>query len=213
MKFEDVSFTGLSSARPSRADKRRFRRVEAGFALAILLATSTGCPSVGPGDYRVFRVGISSVEVAPECFFPEEEPPADLAEDTNTFFTPETMVIYFGVGDRILLDAQDLTYEGGPGGDGFVFTAFGVDVSYLGANNDEAQVTITTESTVNITLDGAAVAGDFVSTDVYRCEFLTATPSDGLCEDTPDCVRRATFSGVEVDDVAVVSSVDDPNPF
>lgn len=183
-------------------------------ALLVALAFgSTACSGVGPGDYRVFRVGISALEVSPECYFPDEEPPADVASDSNTFFAPDTMVMWYGAGDRMLLDAQGISYEGQTGGDGFIFTAYDVDVSYVGIDNNEAQVSITTEAIVNMNVSGDAVSGDFTSTDIYRCEFLTATPSPGLCQNTPDCVRRALFSGVEIDDVDVVSGVDDPNPF
>jgi len=180
--------------------------------LALALGC-TACSDVGPGDYRVFRVGVGALEVSPECFFPEEEVPEDIASDTDTFFAPTTMVMYYGAGERVLLDANGVSYEGETGGDGFVFTAYDVDVSYVGIDNNEAQITVTNEALVNMTLDGDAVSGDFTSTEVYRCEFLTAAPSPGLCEATPDCVRRALFSGVEIDDVEVVSGIDDPNPF
>jgi len=182
-------------------------------ALAALALGTTACTGVGPGDYRVFRVGIGAVEVSPECFFPDEEVPEDIASDNNTFFAPETMVMFYGAGDRMLLDAQGVSYEGESGGDGFVFTAYDIDVDYVGIDNNEAQVTITTEAVVNMKVSGDAVSGDFTATDVYRCEFLTATPSPGLCQDTPACIRRALFSGVEIDDVDIVSGVDDPNPF
>ncbi len=181
--------------------------------LMVLALGGTACQGVGPGEVRVFRVGISAVEISPECYFPDEEVPEDVASDNNTFFAPSTMVMYYGFGDRMLLDAQGVSYEGKTGGDGFIFTAYDVDVDYVGIDNNEAQVTVTTEAVVNMEVSGDAVGGDFTATEIYRCEFLTATPSGGLCQDTPNCVRRALFSGVEIDDADVVSDVDDPNPF
>lgn len=181
-------------------------------AMALIAPVALmGC-GVGPGDYRVYRVGLEATQVSPLCYFPEEEPPPELAQDVQTSLAPTTMVIYFAAGDRVLLDFDGLSFEGDSGGDGFEFEASTVDVSYVGEDRLEARVAVVTTTSIDMEVDGDAVAGDIVSTDRFLCDFLTATPSPGLCEATPDCERRTRFSGVELHDVELTSGINEDNP-
>lgn len=181
--------------------------------LALLgLPLVTGC-GIGEGDFIVYRVAVEALTETDSCYFPDEEKPPNVAEDADTHLVPQTWVIYYAQGDRLLLDLNGASLEGEETDDGFAFVAHAVDVDYVGIDKQEAKVTVVSRASVDMQVDGAAIAGDLVQLVSTRCDFLIATPSPGLCEATPDCERRAAFSGVRLDDVDVKSIVDEPNPF
>jgi hypothetical protein len=180
--------------------------------LGLFCAGTVGC-GIGEGDYLVFRVGIERFTTAAACYFPNDEPPPNVIDDSDSHRVANTWVVYFAAGERVLLDMFSASLEGEETSEGFSFAGHTIDVSYLGADKQEAKLTRHTTVTVEMEVDGAAVQGTIVDRTALRCDFLTATPSDGLCEAVPDCEHRAAFAGVRLDDVTLRSGVDAPNPF
>ena len=177
-------------------------------ALAML---STGC-FVDAGDYVVFRVAVEETVISDGCFTEDNPRPVEDELSSNTFLTAGTWVIYYGAGDQVVLDTGMVSIGGEEDFGEYTFVGHSVDVDYRGIDNLEAKVTTTTETTIAIDQSGSAIQGDVVNVVAVTCDFLTATPSGGLCAATSDCETRAKFSGVELDDVALDSGVDRPNP-
>ncbi len=180
-------------------------------AAAFALLLSTGCGGVSPGDYIVYRVNVGTESLTEACYFPDETPPEDVAQDSNSFRNSQTWVIYFAAGDETVLDAAGVAMRGDKGGDGFEFSADQIDVSYVGIDQQEAKITAQTTIFVAMNTDGDAVDGTITSTTKTSCDFLTAAPSTGLCEQVPDCVGTRPFAGVKLDDVNLKEVVDRPN--
>ncbi len=183
-------------------------------ALAMLLAAPLlgGCYDVGEGDVVVFRVAVEEQVVASGCFTEDAPEPLEDQLSSSSYLTPVTWVVYYGAGDKVLLDANGVSIGGEENSDGFVFTGHTVDVEYEGTNNSEAKVTITTETTVRIDQSGDAVSGEILDVVSTSCDFLTATPSPGLCSAIDDCERRSAFSGVMLDDVELDETINRDNP-
>jgi hypothetical protein len=186
------------------------RRLFQGVA-AFALVLSTGCGGVSPGDYIVYRVNVGVETLNDACYFPAEMPPEDVAQDSSSFRSSQTWVIYFAAGDETVLDAAGVALRGDKGGDGFEFSADQIDVSYVGIDQQEAKITAQTTIFVAMNTDGDAVDGTITSTTKTSCDFLTAAPSTGLCEQVPDCVGTRPFSGVKLDGVNLKEVVDRPN--
>jgi hypothetical protein len=178
-------------------------------ASACAIALLTGC-GIQDGDYVVYRVGLSSTKQSTSCYFPETEAPINTVEDSNSYGTPQTWVIYFA-SDDMVLDAAGVALRGDDSDDGYLFTSNIIDVTYVGIDQQEAKITENTVLEIDMLTDGDAVSGEFRETVNYDCHFLTATPSAGVCESIPDCKRTRTFSGVELDDVELTEGVDRPN--
>lgn len=179
-----------------------------GLAFALLLPACT----VGEGDYVVFRVAVEERVTADACFTEDDPRPLEDELSSSSYLTPLTWVIYYGAGDKVVLDASGTSLGGEETSDGFDFTAHTVNVSYDGIDNREAKVTVTTKTTVNIAQSGSAMSGEVLDVITTTCDFLTATPSSGLCMAISNCERRAKFSGVELDDVRVDTTINRPNP-
>jgi hypothetical protein len=177
----------------------------------LLFGPLVGC-GISEGDYLVLRVALEAFTESDSCYFPADAKPPNVANDTNSHLQPQTWVIYLAHGDRLLLDLNGSALEGEATDDGFAFAAHAVDVDYVGADQQEAKITVTHQASVDMKVDGSAVAGDVMSLIRTQCDFLIATPSPGLCEATPDCERRAAFAGVRLDDVDLKTGVDRPNP-
>jgi hypothetical protein len=175
-----------------------------------LLAITSGC-YVEEGDFLVFRVAIQETVVADACFTEDDPRPLEDELSSSSYLTPLTWVIYHGT-ENVILDAAGVSIGGEETADGFEFLGHTVDVSYEGIDNLEAKVTVTTETTLNIAQSGSAISGEVLDVVSTTCDFLTATPSSGLCSATSNCERRSKFAGVELDDVNVDSTINRPNP-
>lgn len=182
-------------------------------ALGLLLAAPlmAGC-GVGEGDYVVFRVAVESTVIADACFTEDDPRPIEDQLSSSSYLTPVTWVIYYGAGDKVVLDAAGVSIGGEETSDGFDFKAHTVDVSYDGINNLEAKVTVTTETTLNVAQSGSAIAGEVLDVITTTCDFLTATPSSGLCTAISNCEQRTKFAGVELDGVNIDTTINQPNP-
>ncbi|MEZ4441468.1 MAG: hypothetical protein R3B72_20385 [Polyangiaceae bacterium] len=181
-----------------------------GAAALLALVFAAGC-GLSPGDYEVYRVNVGEQTVAAECYFPDDEPPQEIAEDENSYRDSQTWVLYVAADDRMVLDAEGLALSGDTSDEGYTFVADQIDVDYLGMNQQEARRAVQTTTTIAMQTDGDAVAGEVVVTQSYACDFLTATPTPGLCEETPTCTRTRPFSGVRLEDVRLDDGVDRPN--
>ncbi len=176
------------------------------------LASVVGGCTVGEGDYVLFRVAIGEIEISSGCFTEDDPQPLEDQLSSSSYLTPLTWVVYYGAGDQVILDAAGTSVGGEETSDGFTFVGYDVDVSYDGIDNLEAKVTVTTQTTVTIEQSGTAIQGTIVEVETTTCNFLTATPSPGLCEATSNCERRASFAGVELDDVDVDTTINRANP-
>lgn len=177
--------------------------------LAPLLAT--GC-YVGEGDFQVYRVAVGDTVTADACFTEDDPRPLEDELSSSSYFAAQTWTIFYGAGDKVILDAAGVSIGGEETSGGFEFTGYTVDVSYDGIDNLEAKVTVTTTTNLNIEESGDGISGEVVDLIVTTCDFLTATPSSGLCQATSNCERRTPFAGVEIDDVNVDTTVNRPNP-
>jgi hypothetical protein len=186
-------------------------RCEARSALvALLLALTAGC---GPyeGDYWLYRIGIQAPTANAGCFPEEEGPPPSVRDDVSTFLQGATVRLYVGSDDRMFLDTPVMTLVGGPDDEGFLFNGVRTDVSFVGEEQSEAVLTVTTITTFDMEVSGSAVGGTFSQTTKTRCNFLTAIPGDVCPSPREDCVISAPFFGVELNDVELNESVD-PEP-
>ena len=181
-------------------------------ALGLLTAATllAGC-YVGEGDFVVFRVAVDETVVSDACFTEDDPRPLEDELSSSSYLTPRTWVVYYG-NDRVLLDAAGVSIGGEETADGFEFLGHTIDVSYEGIDNLEAKVTVTTTTTLNIEQSGSAISGEVLDVVSTTCDFLTATPSAGLCSATSNCELRSKFSGVELDDVDIDSPINRPNP-
>ncbi len=179
--------------------------------LAVGAPSMAGC-TVDEGDFIVFRVGVEEQVIADACFTEEEPRPPEDVLSSSSYLTPLTWVIYYGAGDKVVLDAAGISIGGEETSGGFEFTGHTVDVSFDGIDNLEAKVTVTTVTTVNMDQSGSAVAGEILDVVTTTCDFLTATPSSGLCTAISNCERRTKFAGVQLDDVDIDTTINQPNP-
>jgi hypothetical protein len=188
-------------------------------AAAALAATAWGVMGCGvaEGDYRVYRVSVERTIVADACYVESMSPEVIRAQQEEqqssaSLLTPVTYVIYYGAGDHLVLDAAGVSIRGEETSDGFEFVADTIDVEYAGVDQSEAKITVTTHTTVTMEVDGSAVKGERLDAVTTTCDFLTATPSGGLCDQVTDCTRRTPFFGVELEDVDVSTVINRPNP-
>jgi hypothetical protein len=155
----------------------------------------------------VYRVAVEPMTEQAGCFYPDDQPPEDVRNDSNTFFTSMTWTLFVTPdGDKFLdVGGQALV---GDGTDHFETIA--TDVEFIGIDQSEAVLTYTTHNIVDIETKGSAVQGTLSQRVVTRCGFLTATPSGDVCPapPPPDCIRSATFYGVRLKDVTLTSGVD-----
>jgi len=175
------------------------------------VALLSGC-GIEAGDYVVYRVSVSAPSLSAGCYYPDEDPPPNEAEDSDSYGQSQTWVVYRGTDDRLVLDAAGVAHGGSDSDEGYRFESNDIDVTYVGIDQQEAKVTLVTEVVIDLLVDDAAISGQHVTRASTKCDFLTATPSPGLCEDIPDCVRSRTVAGVVLEEVELTSDVDPPNP-
>jgi hypothetical protein len=171
---------------------------------ALPLLTACG---VEEGDYLVYRVNVSAFTSSDSCY-PMMMVPVDQAEDSNSLRQGQTWVLYLAAADKLVLDAAGQALRGAESDDGYLFRGDEIDVTYVGDEQREAKVTAQIKTTINMFTDGSAVNGEVTRAETLKCDFLTATPSPGVCQAIPDCLREASFSGVELDDVELTEGVD-----
>lgn len=178
--------------------------------LATALPLIAGC-GVSEGEMLVFRIALEEQIISDGCFDEDNPRPEEDALSSSSYLTPLTWVVYVGANDKLILDAAGVSIGGEETSDGFTFIGHTIDVDYEGTDNAEAKVTIITETTVTMDTDGTAVKGDFLDVVTASCDFLTATPSSGLCIDISNCERRAKFVGVQID-ADLNTTINAPNP-
>ena len=184
-----------------------------------------------PGDYWVYRVAFEPVAVDSSCWYPEEEPPPDVASDQESYLFSSTLTFYDGP-DGLMLgvempptpscaapsiqgrSALTLVENDDVDEGDFYFQTVTVDAQFLGVDQYEAVLTETTTTAVPLEIDGSCVSGELVSTTVTLCDFITASPSGDVCPAPPPPERKLTwkFSGVELDDVHVTKAINPPPP-
>ncbi len=180
--------------------------------LVVLAAAAAGGCGIHEGDFVVYRVSAEPFTVSPACYYPEEVPPPSEANDSSTFRSSATFAIYRTTNDVLVLDTGSAALPGGESDEGYEFVGYQIDTTYLGMNNLEAKVSIVSTNRITMVVDGSSIEGDISIIESQKCDFLTATPSPGLCEKVPDCERTAHYVGVELDDTALRNYVDKPNP-
>jgi hypothetical protein len=172
---------------------------------------ATGC-GINEGDFVLYRVSAEPLAVSPACYYPDEVPPPSEANDTSTFRSSSTFAVYRTAEDTLILDINGAAIPGGESDEGYEFVGYQIDTTYLGMDNLEAKVSLVTTNRITMVVDGNSIEGDITIIEQQRCDFLTATPSPGLCEKVPDCERVGHYVGVQLDDTAVRNYVDKPNP-
>jgi hypothetical protein len=180
-------------------------------ALLLLAPLCVGC-GLTEGELVLYRVSIEPETLSIDCYYPEEVAPPNVVDDDSTFRATNTFGIYRGPDDGVVLDAGPFSLPGTETDEGYEFAGHQIDTTYLGMDNLEAKLSVVTTIRITVLVDGSSIEGDVATVEQERCDFLTATPSPGLCERVPDCVRSARYVGVQLDDAAVANYVDKPNP-
>jgi hypothetical protein len=165
------------------------RWVVRGGALLGLSAVvpAIGCGGIGPGDYVIYRVAVGEAALSGDC--------DDNPDDSSTFRDSSTFILYAGPGEKFYLDAgQNGTLEGTASDDGFKFAGKSVEVEDVGADSEQRT---TTEVSVSLTIDGAAVSG--VISGKQTIKFTCADPQG--CPDDFTCTSTSKFVGSEIHDV------------
>jgi len=110
--------------------RRNVRTLLAGAALAVSsMAGAAGCGGLGAGDYEVYRVAYDAVTTDASCYA-DNMIPEDKKDDTTTFRSGSTFILYVDGGDLPLLDTGDLVLEGSKTDNGYTFSGDQVDITY-----------------------------------------------------------------------------------
>lgn len=192
----------------TRSDGAR-RGLWGALTAAALLLSACG---YAPGDYIVYRLGLTQERLSDGCY-PLGGPPPGVDESSSTHHTPATWVLYFATDDRVVLDIESNTLDGTETDDGYEFDGYTVDTSYIGTDQQEAKVTVVQRDSVVMTVDGTVIEGQLTHHTHTECLPLDSSASPGICNDVDDCVRTRDFTGVQLVDVDLESGVDKPNPF
>jgi hypothetical protein len=155
----------------------------------VAAACAAGCGGIGPGDYVIYRVALSSPKYGGDCVLDD-----NLKSDSSSFRASDTFVLYGGPEEAFYLDVGDVTLGGAADGDGYKFKGSSVDVQFDPAGNKQTR---TVDTTIVMTVDGAAVSGSVKSrtTDTFACVDPTQCSVDTTCTDTIE------FVGAEIEDV------------
>jgi len=169
--------------------KAAHRTAAIGLIAATAAAASAGCGGIGPGDYIMYRVAVSTSKPGKDCDVSE-----NIKSDSSTFKASNTFYLYAGAEDAYFLDTGEVTLEGAEEDDGYKFSGKTVDVEFLGGAQTD-KVTQTTAVTIEMVVDGAAVSGKITSKAslTYACT--------GPCPTNESCTQTSTFVGTEVEDV------------
>jgi hypothetical protein len=164
------------------------RWVVKGGALIGLCAAipAIGCGGIGPGDYVIYRIALSEPSLSGDC--------SSDSEDSSTFRDSQTFILYAGPNEKFYLDAGQGTLEGSATDEGFKFSGKSVDVDDV---PDQKQTT-TTDVSVTVTVDGAAVSGTVTTKQTVTC---TGTNCGGAGNFS--CTQTSKFVGSEIHDVAL----------
>lgn len=167
----------------------------AALAAAVGLASVAGCSWIAPGDYKMFKMEITSTPTQTSgCFYPNSADPSS-ESDINSAFANAIWVITVDTSDNVFLDVGSHTLQGKETDDGYSFDEKDVDVDFENNDAKKTKSTRTVASKVSVTVDGKSIGGKITSTTSYDCD-------GSNCPVTrPDCTVTAKFSGTEVDDV------------
>jgi len=106
-------------------------------ALGVLLGsalslTAAGCGGgIENGDYLLLRVAFSDLKEDASCYA-NDEIPKEIKNDTTSFRSGSTFVLYRGPEEAYYLDLEEVVMEGTREGDNFTFEGESVDVEYQG---------------------------------------------------------------------------------
>lgn len=209
------------SSSSTRYDVTRARRLVARgprahrdlLGAAICSAICSAVVGCGPkdGDAWVYRVAVGAMTEDAGCYYPDTVPPPDVKDDRDTLFSSQTWVLFVTADDKMLDIGSMALVE--KEDESWVFETIATDVEFVGVDQSEAVLTLTTHNTVDLERSGKAVQGTVSERVITRCNFLTATPSGDVCPASPpDCVRSAAFSGVRLNDVQLTEGVDKTPP-
>lgn len=177
-------------------------------AVALGALGAVGC-GLQPGDYVVYRVSTTEQTESAGCFYPDFVVPLDDAEDSSSYLSSDTFVLYIGKPDTPYLDTGTVALSGEVTDEGYRFSGRTVEVTYLGAN-DDVKSTETRDLDVDIAVDGRTITGTGTTTITPRCEYVTPNPAIDLCPDPPEqvCLQTRHFVGVELHGVELERAVD-----
>jgi hypothetical protein len=157
-----------------------------------LTAPLVGCGGIEPGDYVVYRVATSSGKLSGDCANND----LDTKSDSTTLLGPGTWVLYAGLEETFYLDVGGSTLEGTAADDVYTFAGKQTDIEYSLPNGGGDKTTSTKTTSVEVTIDGAAVTGTYADKLALKC---VGAGCGGLVDYT--CTTTQSFVGTEVEDV------------
>lgn len=109
--------------------------VHRGSLLGILLGSTlalaaTGCGGIESGDYLLLRVAFADSEQNASCYV-DGEIPKEIKDDTTSFRSGATLILYRGPTETYYLDTETTVMEGARKDDTFTFKGESVDVEYV----------------------------------------------------------------------------------
>lgn len=159
----------------------------------------------GPAPYTVYQIAATSGDQTAGCFGTDEVPD-DVADDSTTFRTGDTFVIFSAPEDEYWLQLS--TGGAMPGtrdGKTYKFAAKSVDKQFGGydygyddtgrgggGGSSDLELTTTVESEIKVTLDGRNISGSSETAVTFECDGRN-------CPDTTTCTTTNEFVGVLVD--------------
>ena len=121
----------------------RFSSLAALLCSAALSMAAAGCTTgVEPGDYQLLRVAYAEIQADATCYA-DGEVPRDIKDDSTSFRTGGTLVLFRGPDETYYLDTEKAVMEGKREGDTYSFEGESVDVEYL--NGKPAVVMLDTD--------------------------------------------------------------------
>ncbi|AKT40262.1 hypothetical protein [Chondromyces crocatus] len=97
--------------------------------LGSLAAVTASCGGLGPGDYVGYRVASSEAKLDASCY-PGGKIPDAIKDDTTTFRTGATFLLYIASDEEAFLDTGTRVIAGTVDGDNFNFSGTRTDVEY-----------------------------------------------------------------------------------
>jgi hypothetical protein len=177
--------------------------------LVFLLPLATAC---GGDAYQVYQIASTTADQSAGCYA-DDEVPVDIAEDTSTFRTGDTFVVFIAPDDALYLSlSSGQALEGSRDGDAYTFQGTSVDKEYAGngqtgyggytgyypptgsrggAPNNQVYTT-TSDSTIHFTEGGGSISGNIDSTLDFEC-------TGDNCPSPTSCDVSSKFVGVQID--------------